>query len=148
MLQQIIRCFPFPSPRNSPRPGHKKSIVRTISNDPAMLELNSQNNKADSQPTTPSFSASLTTNQSSWQLRKKQLGHLLHRVTSHEAPEGNATNLGTSSSTATLFTDSNKGEKQGALGKLCKVGFSISLNFMHFNINLYINLWIKSAFMC
>jgi hypothetical protein len=119
-LQQIIRCFPFPSPRNSPRP-QKKSIVRTISNDPSILEHREESpnpsiGKNESGPATPSFSASANT-PSAWQLRKKQLGHLLQRVTSHEAPEGN---LGTSSSAATLLFDS-KDEKSGALGRLCKV---------------------------
>jgi hypothetical protein len=120
MLQQIIRCFPFPSPRNSPRPTHKKSIVRTISNDPDILNQDLTVNPTinDTDTSTTPFSASLN-NQSAWQLRKKQLGHLLHRVTSHEAPEGN---LGTSSSAATLFSEC-KGDKRGVLGKLCKVGF-------------------------
>jgi hypothetical protein len=127
MLQQIIRCFPFPSPRNSPRPFHKKSISRTISNDPSILTNDQNPNKSNTNSSTnknePSnFSASLN-NQSAWQLRKKQFGHLLQRVVSHEAPEGN---LETSSSAATLFhhpsDNNNKEEKRGALGKLCKVG--------------------------
>lgn len=123
MLQQIIRCFPFPLPRSSSRPSHTKSIVRTISNDSDILNNENQeltNNPLvnDTHPSIPSFSASLN-NQSAWHLRKKQLGHLLQKVTSHEAPEGN---LGTSSSAATLFSECND-EKCGVLGKLCKVSF-------------------------
>ncbi|KAI6182437.1 Inositol 1,4,5-triphosphate kinase 1 [Aphelenchoides bicaudatus] len=117
VLRQIIHCFPFPSPRNSPRPPHKKSIVRTISNDPAILEHRCESpnpslGKHDSHSSTPPFSVSMTSS-TAWQIRKKQLNNLFHR--SHEAPEAK-----TSASSATLFSDC-KEEKRSALGKLCKI---------------------------
>ncbi|KAI6203448.1 Inositol 1,4,5-triphosphate kinase 1 [Aphelenchoides besseyi] len=114
VLQQIIRCFPFPSPRNSPRPTAKKSLVRTISNDPTALRTDHQIPEA---PQTADAFAASSNGPSTWMLRKKRFNDLLHRVKSHEAPD-EPSGLGSSASATTLCTDEKSSTK--ALGKLCK----------------------------
>ncbi|KAI6208006.1 Inositol 1,4,5-triphosphate kinase 1 [Aphelenchoides besseyi] len=114
VLQQIIRCFPFPSPRNSPRPTTKKSLARTVSNDPTALRSDHQIPEAPQ--TADAFLAS-SNGPSTWMLRKKRFNDLLHRVKSHEAPD-ELNSLGSSTSATTLCTDEKSSTK--ALGKLCK----------------------------
>ncbi|KAI6233049.1 Inositol 1,4,5-triphosphate kinase 1 [Aphelenchoides fujianensis] len=115
VLQQIIRCFPFPSPRNSPRPAAKKSLTRTMSNDPTAIR---GPHPPAEQPQTPGGFSVSSHNPFNWQTKKKRFGHLLNRMRSHEAPEG--AGLGTSASATTLCTDEKEGRGRGALGRLCQ----------------------------
>ncbi|KAK0426392.1 hypothetical protein QR680_009686 [Steinernema hermaphroditum] len=122
-LMQIIRCFPFPSPKNSPRSA--KRLNRTMSDDEAPC------GGERGAPLTPS-GVSLHQNMvvgsgrpsSHWNGAKRQIGHsianVLHRYSSRRDSAA-----GDSPVTSPIESRKDfrieKRASQGALGKLCQV---------------------------
>uniref|UniRef100_A0A1I7Y8G4 Milton domain-containing protein n=1 Tax=Steinernema glaseri TaxID=37863 RepID=A0A1I7Y8G4_9BILA len=107
-LMQIIRCFPFPSPKSSPRVA--KRLSRTMSDDEPGISL--QQVQVVGSPRPPS---------SGW--NRRQIGHsianVLHRYSSQQK-EDSAKN---SPAESRKDFRMEKRASQGALGKLCQVVF-------------------------
>jgi 1D-myo-inositol-triphosphate 3-kinase len=116
VLQQIIRCFPFPSPKSSPKTNEKKMVGRSIS----------QNiNETDGvQPRRHPTEHNAT----AWSFTKRHLTGLFHHR--HNASQGSIkqdashlkTSSANSSSTPSIVNSiEHENTKKGALGKLCQV---------------------------
>ncbi|CAD5206245.1 unnamed protein product [Bursaphelenchus okinawaensis] len=119
VLEQIIRCFPFPvNPPDPPKlPYRRPSVNRTVSNDPTVLLSDHPSAKEVHSDEIKSLEAPPTSR--AWGVKKRQLGAFLNRrLNNSEQPAVARKN-------DNINTLCDKEERRGALGRLCQVGFEL-----------------------